>query len=187
MVDEFQDTNGLQLRLIEQLRGPDTRLFLVGDEFQSIYGFRHADVEVYRREHRRFAGGRGVERRRAAADRELQGGARAGRRDERDRLGSARRLRAAYGLGRPSRAGRRAAGRAALDRGQEEGVGGRGDRAAEAARRSQLGIQGRRGPTAGGAAAGAGRRGRGSFRDRRPAARLHPRRHGGAGTGRGRP
>ena len=57
MVDEFQDTNGLQLSLIEQLRGPDTRLFLVGDEFQSIYGFRHADVEVYRREHRRFAGG----------------------------------------------------------------------------------------------------------------------------------
>ncbi|HEY6637191.1 MAG TPA: UvrD-helicase domain-containing protein [Solirubrobacterales bacterium] len=57
MVDEFQDTNGLQLRLIEQLRGPATRLFLVGDEFQSIYGFRHADVQVYRREHRRFAEG----------------------------------------------------------------------------------------------------------------------------------
>ncbi len=57
MVDEFQDTNALQLRLIEQLRGPATRLFLVGDEFQSIYGFRHADVEVYRREHRRFAEG----------------------------------------------------------------------------------------------------------------------------------
>ena len=57
MVDEFQDTNGLQLRLIEQLRGTGARLFLVGDEFQSIYGFRHADVEVYRREHRRFAEG----------------------------------------------------------------------------------------------------------------------------------
>ncbi|HET9121697.1 MAG TPA: UvrD-helicase domain-containing protein, partial [Solirubrobacterales bacterium] len=57
MVDEFQDTNALQLRLIDQLRGLGTRLFLVGDEFQSIYGFRHADVEVYRREHRRFAEG----------------------------------------------------------------------------------------------------------------------------------
>ena len=57
MVDEFQDTNGLQLRLVEQLRGPDTRLFLVGDEFQSIYGFRHADVDVYREQHRRFAAG----------------------------------------------------------------------------------------------------------------------------------
>jgi ATP-dependent helicase/nuclease subunit A len=54
MVDEFQDTNDLQLRLVEQLRGPETRLFLVGDEFQSIYGFRHADVEVYRRQHQRF-------------------------------------------------------------------------------------------------------------------------------------
>ena len=57
MVDEFQDTNGLQLALIEQLHGPETNLFLVGDEFQSIYGFRHADVEVYRREHRRFSDG----------------------------------------------------------------------------------------------------------------------------------
>jgi ATP-dependent helicase/nuclease subunit A len=57
MVDEFQDTNDLQLRLIEQLRGSGTRLFLVGDEFQSIYGFRHADVEVYRRQHRRFEEG----------------------------------------------------------------------------------------------------------------------------------
>ena len=57
MVDEFQDTNGLQLGLIEQLRGPDTRLFMVGDEFQSIYGFRNADVEVYRRQQRRFAEG----------------------------------------------------------------------------------------------------------------------------------
>src|SRR5439155_882729 len=54
MVDEFQDTNGLQLGLIEQLRGRDTRLFLVGDEFQSIYGFRHADVEVYRGVHHHF-------------------------------------------------------------------------------------------------------------------------------------
>jgi ATP-dependent exoDNAse (exonuclease V) beta subunit len=57
MVDEFQDTNGLQLGLIEQLRGPDTRVFMVGDEFQSIYGFRHADVEVYRRQQKRFASG----------------------------------------------------------------------------------------------------------------------------------
>ena len=49
MVDEFQDTNGVQLALIEALRGPETRLFVVGDEFQSIYRFRHADLEVFRR------------------------------------------------------------------------------------------------------------------------------------------
>jgi ATP-dependent helicase/nuclease subunit A len=48
MVDEFQDTNRLQTELIELLRGSDTEFFLVGDEFQSIYGFRHADVQVFR-------------------------------------------------------------------------------------------------------------------------------------------
>ncbi|MGZ5412755.1 MAG: UvrD-helicase domain-containing protein [Solirubrobacterales bacterium] len=57
LVDEFQDTNALQLALVEALRGTHTTLFLVGDEFQSIYGFRHADVDVYRREHARFAEG----------------------------------------------------------------------------------------------------------------------------------
>jgi ATP-dependent helicase/nuclease subunit A len=48
LVDEFQDTNRLQLRLIEALRGPRTQLMVVGDELQSIYGFRHADLEVFR-------------------------------------------------------------------------------------------------------------------------------------------
>ncbi|MGH2981138.1 MAG: UvrD-helicase domain-containing protein [Solirubrobacterales bacterium] len=54
MVDEFQDTNRLQLSLIEALRGPETELFLVGDEFQSIYGFRHADLEVFRAQRDEF-------------------------------------------------------------------------------------------------------------------------------------
>ncbi|HEU4463134.1 MAG TPA: UvrD-helicase domain-containing protein, partial [Solirubrobacterales bacterium] len=49
LVDEFQDTNRLQLRLIESLRGPKAELVVVGDELQSIYGFRHADLEVFRR------------------------------------------------------------------------------------------------------------------------------------------
>jgi ATP-dependent helicase/nuclease subunit A len=48
LVDEFQDTNRLQLRLIEALRGPGTQLMVVGDELQSIYGFRHADLDVFR-------------------------------------------------------------------------------------------------------------------------------------------
>lgn len=48
MVDEFQDTNRLQLRLIETLRGPRTTLMVVGDVLQSIYGFRHADLDVFR-------------------------------------------------------------------------------------------------------------------------------------------
>jgi ATP-dependent helicase/nuclease subunit A len=46
MVDEFQDTNRLQCELIDLIAGEE--LFFVGDEFQSIYGFRHADVNVFR-------------------------------------------------------------------------------------------------------------------------------------------
>ncbi|HEX6229969.1 MAG TPA: UvrD-helicase domain-containing protein, partial [Solirubrobacterales bacterium] len=54
MVDEFQDTNRLQLRLIRALRGPDTSLMVVGDALQSIYGFRHADLDVFREEKERI-------------------------------------------------------------------------------------------------------------------------------------
>jgi ATP-dependent helicase/nuclease subunit A len=54
MVDEFQDTNRLQCELIDLLASED--LFFVGDEFQSIYRFRHADVDVFR-ERRESSGG----------------------------------------------------------------------------------------------------------------------------------
>lgn len=47
MVDEFQDSNPRQLALFEALDRDD--LFVVGDEQQAIYGFRNADVEVFRR------------------------------------------------------------------------------------------------------------------------------------------
>ncbi len=56
MVDEFQDTNRLQCELVDLLASEDGELFFVGDEFQSIYRFRHADVEVFR-ERREQAGG----------------------------------------------------------------------------------------------------------------------------------
>jgi ATP-dependent helicase/nuclease subunit A len=45
-VDEFQDTNRLQCEVIDLIARED--LFFVGDEFQSIYRFRHADVEVFK-------------------------------------------------------------------------------------------------------------------------------------------
>jgi ATP-dependent helicase/nuclease subunit A len=59
MVDEFQDTNRLQCELIDLLvDGPGEReVFFVGDEFQSIYGFRHADVAVFRERRERAGGG----------------------------------------------------------------------------------------------------------------------------------
>jgi ATP-dependent exoDNAse (exonuclease V) beta subunit len=53
MVDEFQDTNRVQLDLVDQLRGTETRLFTVGDEHQSIYRFRNADLEVFRAQRRK--------------------------------------------------------------------------------------------------------------------------------------
>jgi ATP-dependent helicase/nuclease subunit A len=48
MVDEFQDTNRLQVELVDLLAHDDSEIFFVGDEFQSIYRFRHADVGVFR-------------------------------------------------------------------------------------------------------------------------------------------
>ena len=46
MVDEFQDTNRRQLGILKALDRDN--LFTVGDEFQSIYGFRHAEVGLFR-------------------------------------------------------------------------------------------------------------------------------------------
>ena len=42
LVDEFQDTNRLQYRWLQMLAGPDSAVFAVGDDDQSIYAFRGA-------------------------------------------------------------------------------------------------------------------------------------------------
>ncbi|HKZ36463.1 MAG TPA: UvrD-helicase domain-containing protein, partial [Chryseolinea sp.] len=44
LVDEFQDVNNLQVDLIQLLVTPQTQLFCVGDDWQSIYGFRGSNV-----------------------------------------------------------------------------------------------------------------------------------------------
>ena len=62
MIDEFQDTNRLQCDIVDLLRGSGegsapgaSDVFFVGDEIQSIYGFRHADVAVFRERRARAA------------------------------------------------------------------------------------------------------------------------------------
>jgi len=44
LVDEYQDTNRVQYRLLQLLTGEHGNLFVVGDESQSVYGFRAADI-----------------------------------------------------------------------------------------------------------------------------------------------
>ena len=49
LVDEVQDVNPLQGRFFERLEASGIHIEVVGDPKQSIYGFRNADVEVFRR------------------------------------------------------------------------------------------------------------------------------------------
>src|SRR5438067_3985167 len=55
LVDEFQDTNILQYKWLKLLAGPDAAVFAVGDDDQSIYAFRGANVANMQHFERDFA------------------------------------------------------------------------------------------------------------------------------------
>ncbi|MEP7274954.1 MAG: UvrD-helicase domain-containing protein [Betaproteobacteria bacterium] len=55
LVDEFQDTNVLQYKWLRLLAGPHTAVFAVGDDDQSIYAFRGANVANMQHFERDFA------------------------------------------------------------------------------------------------------------------------------------
>lgn len=49
LIDEFQDTDGLQYAIFSRLFGQGHSLFLIGDPKQAIYSFRGADLAAYLR------------------------------------------------------------------------------------------------------------------------------------------
>jgi DNA helicase-2/ATP-dependent DNA helicase PcrA len=56
LVDEYQDTNPIQFRLLQLLAGGGGNLCVVGDEDQSIYRFREADIQNILSFERHFPG-----------------------------------------------------------------------------------------------------------------------------------
>ncbi|SHO55498.1 DNA helicase II [Vibrio quintilis] len=55
LVDEFQDTNNIQYAWLQLMAGPECHVMIVGDDDQSIYGWRGAKVENIEKFSREFA------------------------------------------------------------------------------------------------------------------------------------
>ncbi|MFP5458058.1 MAG: ATP-dependent helicase [Bacteriovoracia bacterium] len=60
MVDEYQDTNGLQFRFIQGLTSTHNNICVVGDDDQAIYAFRGADISNILNFEKRFPGAKVV-------------------------------------------------------------------------------------------------------------------------------
>jgi ATP-dependent DNA helicase UvrD/PcrA len=60
LVDEYQDTNHAQYRLLQLLAGEHKNVFAVGDPDQSIYAFRGADIRTIMEFERDFGGARQI-------------------------------------------------------------------------------------------------------------------------------
>ncbi|HET8706157.1 MAG TPA: UvrD-helicase domain-containing protein, partial [Pseudomonadales bacterium] len=56
LVDEFQDTNTIQYAWLQLLASPHNKITIVGDDDQSIYGWRGAKIENIQQFHQDFAG-----------------------------------------------------------------------------------------------------------------------------------
>lgn len=49
LIDEFQDTNNLQYQIIRLILNKRPNLFVIGDPLQSIYSFRGASIEIFKK------------------------------------------------------------------------------------------------------------------------------------------
>ena len=56
LIDEFQDVNFIQYETMKLLAGPKKNIFIVGDDDQSIYGFRGANPDIMNRFLKDFKG-----------------------------------------------------------------------------------------------------------------------------------
>ena len=54
-VDEYQDINAVQERLLQALTGEKNNLFMVGDAKQSIYAFRNADTTIFLGKYKKYS------------------------------------------------------------------------------------------------------------------------------------